>query len=230
MQLALMQPYFLPYIGYWQLMHASSRFIVHDKIEYSKGGWINRNRAFNDEIFTIPLAKHSDHCEIRQLQIANSWPKERDKLLRKIRGFYGKAKNFNFTYPMIEDIFLCDAKNLHFFIFNSILKIKNYLKIHCDIDWASETFVPSELKGSEMVKAYCQKRNASTYVNAIGGQEIYKKKHFKKIGVDLKFVETKSFKYSRGANPEIFGLSILDLLMYNHREEAIDFVGRYRLI
>jgi len=230
MRLALMQPYFLPYIGYWQLMAASSKFLVYDKVEYSSGGWINRNRAFNDEIFTIPLKKHFDTSEIRHIEISGQWKKERNKTLRKIREFYKNAKNFYFTYPLIEDIFLQDTRNLNFFLFTSILKIKRYLHINCDICFASDTHISDELKGQERVKAYCQRHNAETYVNAIGGQKLYKKKDFERIGVELKFIETESFGYFRGKNPEIFGLSILDLLMYNHREEAIDFVGRYRLI
>ena len=230
MQLALMQPYFLPYIGYWQLMAASSKFLVYDKVEYSSGGWINRNRAFNDEIFTIPLKKHSNVTEIRHIEISEQWKKERNKTLRKIRDFYKDAKNFYFAYPLIEDIFLHDTKNLNFFLFNSILKIRQYLHINCDICFASDIYISDELKGQERVKVYCQRHNAETYVNAIGGQKLYKKKDFKRIGVDLKFIETESFKYSRGKNPEIFSLSILDLIMYNHREETINLLEGYKLV
>jgi len=230
MRLALMQPYFLPYIGYFQLMAASSKFIVHDKIEHSKKGWVNRNRAFNDEMFTIPLKKHSDHCAIRDLKIADSWPAERNKILRKIRSFYGKTKNFYFAYPLIEDIFLYQEDILKHFLGHSIQRLKKYLKITTELRWASETFVSTDLKGIEMVKAYCQKHQAETYINAIGGQDLYKKEDFKAIGVDLKFVESKKFTYNRKGHPEIFGLSILDVLMFNHREEVINFIERYELI
>ena len=58
-----MQPYLFPYIGYFQLIHSSDEFIIYDNIEYTKKGWINRNRIlFNGspQIFTIPLKKDSD--------------------------------------------------------------------------------------------------------------------------------------------------------------------------
>ena len=42
--LALMQPYFLPYLGYWQLLAAADQFVLYDEVNYIKGGWINRNR------------------------------------------------------------------------------------------------------------------------------------------------------------------------------------------
>jgi len=63
-KVAIMQPYFLPYIGYWQLINAVDKFVVYDNIEYTKKGWINRNRFLQngkDELFTIPLKKDSDY-------------------------------------------------------------------------------------------------------------------------------------------------------------------------
>ena len=56
--LGIMQPYFLPYIGYWQLLSAVDQFVVYDNIKYTKKGWINRNRFLRDgtdAVFTIPL-------------------------------------------------------------------------------------------------------------------------------------------------------------------------------
>lgn len=230
MRLALMQPYFLPYLGYWQLMSASSKFLVYDKVEYSSGGWINRNRAFDDEIFTIPLKKHRNSAEIRSIEISDKWPAERDKTLRKIRQFYAGAKNFYFAYPLIEDIFLYKDNMLKHFLGHSMQRIKKYLKITTELQWASETFITPGLKGKERVLAYCEKNRAETYVNAPGGKVLYKKEDFKAIGVDLKFIESEKFTYNRKGHPEIFGLSILDVLMFNHREEVINFIGRYELI
>ena len=43
-KIAIMQPYFFPYIGYFQLINSVDEFIIYDNIQYTKGGWINRNQ------------------------------------------------------------------------------------------------------------------------------------------------------------------------------------------
>ena len=62
-KLGVMQPYFLPYIGYFQLIEAADVFVVYDNIKYTKKGWINRNRMLrngSDMVFSLPLKKDSD--------------------------------------------------------------------------------------------------------------------------------------------------------------------------
>lgn len=58
MILGIMQPYFLPYIGYFQLMKAVDRYVIYDDVNYIKGGWINRNNLLvngRKQLFTIAL-------------------------------------------------------------------------------------------------------------------------------------------------------------------------------
>ena len=98
MKLAIMQPYFLPYIGYFQLIAAVDQFIVYDNIKYTKKGWINRNRLLQngtDTVFSIPLSKDSDALDIRERQIAADF--RRDKLLKQIAEAYRKAPYFGQT-------------------------------------------------------------------------------------------------------------------------------------
>ena len=62
MKIAIMQPYFFPYIGYWQLIHAVDHFVIYDDVNYIKGGWINRNRILingKPAYITVPLHKAS---------------------------------------------------------------------------------------------------------------------------------------------------------------------------
>ena len=92
-KVAIMQPYLFPYIGYFQLIHSSDEFIIYDNIEYTKKGWINRNRILSDgspQIFTIPLKKDSDFLKVDQRKISGSWDKERYKILNSIRKSYKK--------------------------------------------------------------------------------------------------------------------------------------------
>ena len=72
MKAAIMQPYFLPYIGYFQLINAVDVFVVYDDVNYIKKGWINRNNILvNGEgfLFNIPLQEVSQNKSINQINI-----------------------------------------------------------------------------------------------------------------------------------------------------------------
>ena len=105
MTLGIIQPYFLPYIGYWQLMATVDRFVVYDNIQYTKKGWINRNRFLQGgdaAYFTVPLKKGSDFLTVRERQLAPDF--DRDKLLRTLSASYGSAPQFDAIYPVLERI------------------------------------------------------------------------------------------------------------------------------
>jgi hypothetical protein len=81
MKLAVMQPYFLPYLGYWQLMNMADTFVVYDNIQFSKRGWFHRNRLLlnkKEEMFTIPLKKDSDFLNINERFISKEWEKGKE--------------------------------------------------------------------------------------------------------------------------------------------------------
>jgi hypothetical protein len=87
-----MQPYFLPYIGYWQLIGAVDVFVVYDNIKYTKKGWINRNRFLRngtEALFSLPLRKDSDFLDVNQRYLADSF--HREDLINRFREAYRKA-------------------------------------------------------------------------------------------------------------------------------------------
>ena len=89
MRLAIMQPYFFPYIGYFQLIAAVDQFIVYDNIKYTKKGWINRNRMLQngkDVMFSLPLKSDSDFLDVCERELAADF--NRDKLLNQLKGAY----------------------------------------------------------------------------------------------------------------------------------------------
>ena len=225
MKLAIMQPYFLPYIGYWQLLANANKFVVYDNIEYTKKGWINRNRYCEDEFFTLPLQKASDFEPICHRRLAETWPQERGKILRKIRSFYRRSPNFNFVYPVIEDIFLCPDIDLFDFIFSSIIKVRNYLTIGTPIIISSSLDLIGDLRGKERVVETCKKATSHddiVYVNPIGGTGLYRKEDFENHDIELRFLKTKE----KGENC----LSIIDLMFRFYREELIDKVNNFEEI
>ena len=134
MRLAIMQPYFLPYIGYFQLIAAVDLFIVYDNIKYTKKGWINRNRMLvngKDEMFSLPLKSDSDSLNIDQRVLAADF--NREKLLNKISGAYQRAPHFADVYPLVEEIVRYEESNLFRFLHHAIVQVCVHLSITTEI-------------------------------------------------------------------------------------------------
>lgn len=217
MKLAIMQPYFLPYIGYFQLMNSVDKFVIYDNIEFTKKGWINRNRILvngADSFITLPLKKASDFLDVRERFLADFWDDEKKKCLNRIRENYRKSSFFENTMPLIEDIFNFENRNLFDFIFNSVQKIKNHLGIKTEIIISSDLDIDHDLKSSEKVISICRKIGAADYINPIGGLELYDKEVFKTHQINLQFIKSQPFVYTQFGKPFVPWLSILDVLMF----------------
>lgn len=216
MRVAIMQPYFLPYIGYYQLIAAVDMFVVYDNIKYTKKGWINRNRMLlngTDVMFSLPLKKDSDALKVVERELAADF--NRDKLLNQFKGAYARAPHFAETFALLERIVRNEEQNLFRFIFQSIVETCVHLDIDTDIRVSSEIAVDRELKGENRVLALCQAVGADTYVNAIGGMDLYSKVLFRARSIDLKFIESKPFDYRQFDNEFVPWLSIVDVMMFN---------------
>lgn len=223
MKIAIMQPYFMPYIGYYQLINAVDVFVVYDNIEYTKKGWINRNRILvngKDEFITLPLKKDSDFLNVNQRCLAASFEHEKQKILRKIKESYRKACNFHEAFALTEEIFNFNCTNLFEFVFNSIKVVCNYLEIVTELVVSSTIKINHNLKSEEKVIAICKQLNASEYINPIGGTELYSKKTFEKNGIKLCFIKTKDFQYKQLGEIFIPILSIIDVIMFNSKDEV----------
>ena len=216
MKLAIMQPYFLPYIGYFQLIASVDQFIVYDNIKYTKKGWINRNRMLQngkDVMFSLPLKSDSDYLDVCQRELSAEF--SRDKLLNQFRGAYRRAPYFDQTFPLIEEIVRFDDANLFEFLRHSIVKTCAHLGITTDIRNSSNIAIDHTLKNQEKVLALCEAVSANTYVNAIGGMDLYSKKAFREKGIDLKFIQSKPFEYPQYGDAFVPWLSIIDVMMFN---------------
>jgi hypothetical protein len=228
-RIAIMQPYYLPYIGYFQLINAVEEFVVYDNIQYTKKGWVNRNRYLSngkDVYFTIPLKKDSDYLNISERQLANGYKKLNEKQLRKIQNAYRKAPYFNDVMPLLSDCFLYNNDNLFNFILNSIYNINNFIGIETKITISSSIDnANEELKATERVKNICKLLLADSYLNPIGGIELYDKSKFKQCGIQLNFLKTIDFQYIQFNNDFIPFLSIVDVLMFNSLQKVRDIIN-----
>lgn len=232
MKLAIMQPYFLPYIGYFQLIAAVDLFVVYDTIKYTKRGWINRNRLLKNgeaALFTLPLAKASDALDVRERELAADF--QPGHLLRQFRGAYAKAPYFADTMPVVERLVDQSERNLFRFIHRAIVEVCDHLGITTEIRPASAIAVEPGLQRDERILAICRAVGAKAYYNAIGGSELYAKDTFAARGVDLRFVQARPFAYDQLGAPFVPWLSIVDVLMFNPRDAVRQQVfGGYDLV
>lgn len=211
-----MQPYFLPYIGYFQLIAAVDLFIVYDNIKYTKKGWINRNRLLQngrDVMFSLPLKSGSDSLDVCERELAADF--NRDKLLNQLKGAYRRAPHFEQTFPLVEQIMRYEDTNLFRFLHHSIVNTCEHLGITTEIRISSEIAIDHGLTSQNKVLALCEAVGATTYINAIGGMELYSKEVFLEKGIELKFIRSLPFEYEQLGNEFVPWLSIIDVMMFN---------------
>ena len=232
-KVAIMQPYFLPYIGYFQLINAVDEFIVYDNIQFSKKGWFHRNRFLQngkDEYFTLPLRKDSDYLNVDQRQLSETWPAEREKILRKFRENYKKAPFFDLIFPEIETICYFEDDNLFRFLLNSLRSVTKLLGIQTPFVISSSLSIDHTLRGQDKVIALCQAMDATHYINPIGGLELYQNSAFSERGLDLIFIRSRPIVYPQFSDNFVPWLSILDLLMFNSTDQIKLWLGEFDVI
>lgn len=203
-------------------MNAVDEFVVYDNIEFSKKGWVNRNRILvnkKDEYITLPLKKDSDYLDIKDRYLAEIWPSERKKMLNRITESYRKSPHFSSAYPIIEKCFLYEHGNLFNFLINSLTNIKDYLEIQTPFVISSSIEADPTLKSDKRVVSICKARSTNTYINPIGGVDLYNKSDFRAAGIELHFLETNVFSYQQFNNEFVPFLSIIDVMMFNSNEE-----------
>lgn len=233
MKLGIMQPYFLPYLGYWQLMNAVDTYIVYDDVNYIKGGRINRNSILiNSEAKNINLilsgATPTKH--INEILVNDSLVQKR-KILSKIQMAYSKAPNYESVYPILEKVFLQQENNLAKYLYNSFKIVGEYLNIQTKILLSSELKKDSSLKGKDKVISICKLLGADEYYNSVGGMELYDKDEFAANGIKLSFLKMNDdIVYKQFNNEFVPYLSIIDVMMFNSQQECQEMLKRYTLI
>lgn len=229
MTLAIMQPYLFPYIGYWQLVNAVDVFVIYDDVNFMKQSYINRNSILShnqSQTFTLELLKASPNKLINEIEMGTN----KVKLLKTIKQNYIKAPYFDTVFSMIEEILNNEETNLVKFIGYSIKKISHYLDIDTKCIYSSDMDKNNNLKAQEKVLDICKRLEAKNYVNAIGGQELYDKEKFQEKDIKLSFLETELVEYKQFKKEFIPYLSIIDIMMFNSKDEIKIMLTRYKLI
>ncbi len=220
-----MQPYFLPYIGYFQLIDVADLFICYDNIKYTKKGWINRNRMLRDGkdvMFSVPLKAGSDHLDVRERELAADF--DRDNLLNRIKEAYRRAPAFAEAFPLVETVVHYPDRNLFGFVHHAIVRICEHLGISTPIAVSSRISIDHELRGQDKVIALCRAVGATEYVNPIGGIELYRSDVFEANGLALTFLRPAPFIYAQFGEDFVPWLSIIDVMMFNVAEAVREHI------
>jgi hypothetical protein len=232
MKLAIMQPYFFPYIGYWQLIHAVDRFVIYEDVNYIKGGWVNRNRILiNGEpaFMTVPLHQASPSQRICETTIQSSllW---RDKLVKMVEMAYRRAPYFQEAFPVVEKLIRYESNSLCDYLTCQLQALAAFLGIDTRFVVSSRCYGNDDLSGQVRILDICKKEGASTYINPQGGTGLYDRAAFEDTGVELKFLMPIQSEYKQFGPVHVPWLSIIDIMMFNSKSQISTLLNRYQLV
>ena len=231
MKLAIMQPYIFPYIGYFQLINAVDKFVILDDVNFIMRGWINRNRILvngKDYLFTIPLIKASQNKLIFECELAESNWKE--KLLKTIDLSYKKAPFFKDCFGIFSSILASEEVNLSKWLTFQLKTICKYLEIKTSIVDSSRVYSNPHLSAQDKIIDICKLEKAQTYFNTIGGKHLYKTADFKINNIELHFLNTLPVRYHQFNAEFVPFLSIIDVMMFNNRNDIHNLLNKYELV
>ncbi len=242
-KLGIMQPYFFPYIGYFQLIKAVDTFILYDQVQYIKKGWINRNRIIEvnraDRIISVPVKHIAVTQLIAETEIDNC-VKWQHQMIKIIEFNYKRSPFFDEIFTFIKSILSIPYQKISQLNSYSIQAIASFLDIKTKIITEDDRLnsVEIDLSGIESdenrktrrVLSICERFDAQAYINPIGGVELYDKTNFKVGGIDLLFVKTKEYHYQQFSEAFIPHLSIIDVLFCCGLEKTKELLNNYELI
>ncbi len=234
MKVAIMQPYFMPYFGYFQLINAVDKFIVYDDVNFIKQGWINRNKILlngKDFVFTIQLKDASSFKLIKDTEIHeqfyNNW---KNKFYITLEQAYKKAPHFDTVFQIIKNTLESECINISKLAVNSLKSICSYLDIRTTFLDSSIIYHNTNLSAQSRIIDICKQENASTYINLEGGMKLYSKADFAMSNLTLNFISPKPIIYNQFKHEFVPGLSIIDVMMFNTPLQIKEMLNQYELI
>lgn len=245
MKVAINQPYFLPYLGYFQLIAAADLFVAYENVAYTKKSWISRNRlqgkARAPYFISLPTVKTTNGILIRDVRLCHTADKELTKLLRRIRTDYAKAAYFKEALVEIESMFsMAPLTNLATFNTHCLKWICNLLGLQTKLSLKHDDLLgfedelnthqyspPFDIK-SQRVFELTSHFKANHYLNLSGGRALYGYDEFRKNGLGLDFLQTPNLEYLQFQDEFTPHLSILDTLLHCGVEKTQRLVHDYK--
>ena len=232
MKIGIMQPYFFPYIGYFQLLNMVDKYVVFDTAYFANNKWGFRNRILINGapgFFRVITLKSSQNKRFNEIKVSGDIEAKK-KNIRTLESAYRKAPHFPEVMPILEQFLLADYDNLSEHNAASIRLVCNYLGIETEILLLSELDCDSDLKKQYKIIDICRVLGGDEYINAIGGTELYDFEVFRENGIELAFLKSGDIMYSQFGREFVPNLSIIDVMMFNSVPEIHNMLNQYTLI
>lgn len=232
MILGIMQPYFFPYLGYFDLINCSDKWIVFDSVQYIRHGWINRNRILHPSAgwsYIIVPVNFARSTPIREVGIVNDgkWQK---RILGQLQHYKKKAPYYQETLSLINDCFSCNETCISRFNSSVLEKVCKYIGIHFDYDFFSEMGleIGQVQEPGDWALRISQAVGATEYINPPGGEKLFDKNKFASSNIKLTIRNLAVFVYDCPGYEFIPSLSIIDILMWNHPAAIKEYLDDHR--
>lgn len=251
MRLAIMQPYFFPYLGYFQLINSVDKFILYENISFRKNTWMTHNRLLakkSDPFYiNIPVSFKSSNKRISEIRISDD-KRWKESIIKNINHNYKHCKHFEEVFAYLEKVISIQTESLHIYNSISICMLAELLGIKSKIQYNNSSYLELEeelllkylikdedninqlqYRKTERAIIIAKNENANTFINAIGGKELYQKEDFSEHNINLYFLKTNDYNYNQFSNTFYKDLSIIDVLLNCGVEKTKELLSNYEL-
>ena len=214
------------------MIKAADTFVVYDDVNYIKGGWINRNNILLNgkaHLFTLSLEQASPFKKIQDTLIQQA-PGNKSKILGMMSSAYRKAPHYKRVFPLLEAIVMNNEPNLSVFLYRKICEVCRLLGIETKIILSSSIQKNNDLSGQDKVIEICKRLGTQSYINAIGGQTLYRREVFASHEIKLSFIQTRPTSYKQFNENFVPNLSIIDLMMFCDSVELREHLTAFDLV
>lgn len=230
-RVVLMQPYFLPYLGYYQLLGAADLFISYDTAQFIKNGWIERNRYLLDgepKWFGIALEKSSHTLPIHDKRISQGF--HYPQVLEKLKHAYRKAPYVQQVLPWLAQLLEQPASSIAELNLRVLRASCALIELDTPIIAASALAPGAGVSGQARVLELMAATGATHYLNPAAGAFLYEAEEFAKAGIELELLHAELSPYPQQGQDFVPGLSLLDALMFNPPELVGEWARQGRVI
>jgi hypothetical protein len=224
LRVAILQPSYLPWLGFFEQMHRSDQFVLYDDVQFTRRDWRNRNRirVLEGSVWlTVPvIQKNKYNQSLLETKIDNSTSWKR-KHLETIRCHYSKAPFFEMHFPWCEKVFNSDWNFLLDLSLETIQYLKGELKINTTLLRSSE--LDESGNKTERLISICKQLGATQYLSGDSAKNYISEKDFSDQGIELEYQEYQHPEYPQRYKGFVPFLSTIDLL-FNCGDKSIEFL------
>ena len=224
MRVAILQPSYLPWLGFFEQMHRSDQFILYDDVQFTRRDWRNRNRVrvLEGSVWlTVPVIQKNKYDQsLLETKIDNSTSWKR-KHLETIRCHYSKTPFFDMYFPWCEKVFNSDWNFLLDLSLETIQYLKGELKINTPLLRSSE--LGDSGNKTERLISICKQLGATQYLSGDSARNYISEKDFSDQGIELEYQEYQHPEYPQRYKGFVPFLSTIDLL-FNCGDKSMEFL------